>query len=151
MYLIFLRTLIRFSTMRKWRILANRYGEIGPHQNHIHISPRTVAIYSHANWTPYRFVTFKESMNGILIYVKWKFAKVYFDDIVIFSETSGEHVLHFQKLLSLLGDTSAILKLMNVSFSRNPSINCSKWLARDNSKTLLTPLMQYADSKTDQN
>lgn len=60
--------------------------------------------------------TFQRTMDVILSTVKWQFALVYLDDIVVFSRTPVEHIDHVRHVLTLLHDDGVILKLKKCRF-----------------------------------
>lgn len=55
-------------------------------------------------------------MNSIIIPVKWQFAFVNLDDIIISSRTLEDHIEHFQPLLSLVHVAIVTLNLQNCKF-----------------------------------
>lgn len=55
-------------------------------------------------------------MDVILSKVRLPFSLVYFDDFVIFSRTSEEHIMHTSTVLVLLKDAGVICKLRKCSF-----------------------------------
>lgn len=59
---------------------------------------------------------FQRAMDFLLAKVKWQFALVYLDDIVIFSRTQDEHIAHARQLLTLLHDAGVTLNLKNAKF-----------------------------------
>lgn len=63
--------------------------------------------------------TFRSTMNVVPFSVKWEFALVYFDNILIFSRTLEQHSKHVSKNLSLLDSAGATLKLKKCSFFTN--------------------------------
>ncbi|CAN8075543.1 unnamed protein product [Agarophyton chilense] len=60
--------------------------------------------------------TFQQVMHIILSRVKWKFALVYLDDVIIFSLTVTEHLRHVKKVLTILQDPGVTLKLRKCAF-----------------------------------
>lgn len=66
--------------------------------------------------------TIQRAMNVNLSSVTWPSALVYLDDIIIFSKSFMEHILHVQKALTFLRDVEIILKLKTCFF-------LAKWIA----------------------
>ena len=60
--------------------------------------------------------TFQRAMDVILASVNWKYALVYLDDIVIFSNTFEEHLQHFRSVLQLLQTAGVSLRLDKCTF-----------------------------------
>ena len=60
--------------------------------------------------------TFQRAVDIILSRVKWQYALVYIDDVIIYSKTMEEHFYHVQKVLSLLRDAGVTLKLSKCNF-----------------------------------
>ena len=60
--------------------------------------------------------TFQRAIDVILSSVKWQFALVYLDDIVIFSPKPEEHIEHVKKVLMLLQDAGVTIKLRKCFF-----------------------------------
>lgn len=54
-------------------------------------------------------------MNIILFTVKWQFALMYFDDVIISSQTADEHTEHVRTILLLL-EKGATLTLKKCKF-----------------------------------
>lgn len=63
--------------------------------------------------------TFKRTMDVMLVTVWRQSALVYFDDIVIFSKSSQEHIGQVQKIFSLLRQARVTLKLKKYRFLFN--------------------------------
>lgn len=62
--------------------------------------------------------TFQGAMNSTLAPFLRKFVLVFFDDILIYSETFEEHVVHVRQVLELLARDQWIVKLSNCSFAQ---------------------------------
>lgn len=60
--------------------------------------------------------TFQQAMHVILSTVKYQFALVYLDVIVIFSRTPDEHILPIHTILNLIRDSGVTLKLKKIHF-----------------------------------
>lgn len=58
-------------------------------------------------------------MDVVLVTVKWQYAFVYLDDIVIFSQFSRNQMNHTRLVLSFLKDACATLKLEMCAFFKN--------------------------------
>lgn len=58
-------------------------------------------------------------MDVILFIVKWQFAPVYLNDIVIFSMTPEQHLGHVREIPSLFYNAGATLKLKKCHFFTN--------------------------------
>ena len=68
--------------------------------------------------------TFQEAMNSTLAPFLHKFVLVFFDDILIFSKTYEEHLIHIQQVFQLLLEHECKLKLSSV---RLPSAVFNIW------------------------
>jgi Reverse transcriptase (RNA-dependent DNA polymerase) len=55
--------------------------------------------------------TFQRALDMLLSKVKWKYALVYLDDIIIYSESLEEHFEQLDSVLSILRKAGATLKL----------------------------------------
>lgn len=62
---------------------------------------------------------FQRVMNDLLSKVKWKFALVHLDKIVIFSRTTDAHTDHVGQVLTLLKDAGTPLSLRKSEFFTN--------------------------------
>ena len=60
--------------------------------------------------------TFQRLMNEILKSVIRKFALVYLDDVIIYSKTIEEHIMHIEKVLELLRNAGLKIKLSKCTF-----------------------------------
>ena len=60
--------------------------------------------------------TFQRAVDIILSRVKWQYALVYLDDVIVYSKTIKEHFIHVQTVLQLLRDAGVSLKLAKCSF-----------------------------------
>jgi Reverse transcriptase (RNA-dependent DNA polymerase) len=58
--------------------------------------------------------TFQRALDMILAKVKWNYALIYLDDVIIYSRTVEEHMTHLDEVLGLLRSAGASLKLRNV-------------------------------------
>lgn len=63
--------------------------------------------------------TFQSLMDVILSTVKWKYAVVYLEDIVIFSRAVEEHIKHTGVVSRLFKDAGVALKVPNSAFLTN--------------------------------
>lgn len=54
--------------------------------------------------------TFQRAIDMILARVKWQYALVYLDDIIVFSQGAEEHVSHLDKVFTLLSEAGLTLK-----------------------------------------
>jgi hypothetical protein len=61
-------------------------------------------------------VTFQQLMNSVLAPILRKFALVFFDDILIYNKTLGEHVLHLQQVFQLLEKNNLYAKKSKCTF-----------------------------------
>lgn len=61
-------------------------------------------------------VTFQSTMNRVFKYILRKFVLVFFDDILIFSETKEDHWLHLVQVFDILRKHKLLLKLLNALF-----------------------------------
>lgn len=59
---------------------------------------------------------FESTMEAILTSVKWQFALVHFNDIVIFSKTPGKHIDHDKQEIALLERVEVTLELKKCFF-----------------------------------
>lgn len=59
-------------------------------------------------------------MDVILSPVEWKFAPVYLDNIVEFSRSPLDHIIHVKHVLSLLREARVTLKLRSVTSPQKP-------------------------------
>lgn len=62
--------------------------------------------------------TFQRALDIILLGVRYDFALVYLDDIIIFSRTFEEHLGHLTTVLTLLKEEIVSLKLSKCQFAR---------------------------------
>lgn len=60
--------------------------------------------------------TFQRAIDIILSPVRWKFATVYFDDIIVFSKTIDKLIVHLKAVLVLLKDGGLTMKLRKCFF-----------------------------------
>lgn len=60
-------------------------------------------------------------MEVILTSVKWQFALVYFEDVVLFSHSFSDHIKHLYLVLKLLQQAGVTLKLKKYFFLHNLS------------------------------
>lgn len=61
--------------------------------------------------------TLQRKMNVAHSKVKWQFAQVYFDDVVVFSQSAAEYTDHSTHVSVLLKDAEATLTLQKCSFA----------------------------------
>lgn len=66
--------------------------------------------------------TFQRAVDIILPTVEWKFARVYLDDIVIFSRSVEENLEHMKTVLELSSRAGVSLWLKKYFFSGNELI-----------------------------
>lgn len=62
--------------------------------------------------------TFQPAIDILFSGVRYEFALVYLDDIVVFSHTFDEHTGHLTTVLLLLKEEHPSLKLKNCQFAR---------------------------------
>ena len=55
--------------------------------------------------------TFQRFMNDVLKSVIKKFALVYLDDVIIYSKTFKQHIVHIEKVLDLLRKAGLKIKI----------------------------------------
>jgi RNase H-like domain found in reverse transcriptase/Reverse transcriptase (RNA-dependent DNA polymerase)/Retroviral aspartyl protease len=60
--------------------------------------------------------TFQRALDMILAKVKWNYALIYLDDVIIYSKTVKEHMTHLDEVLGLLKNAGASLKLRKCHF-----------------------------------
>ena len=60
--------------------------------------------------------TFQRALDMLLSKVKWKYALVYLDDVIIYSKSIDEHFEHLDYVLSILRNAGATLKLSKCHF-----------------------------------
>ena len=60
--------------------------------------------------------TFQRAVDIVLSRVKWQYALVYLDDVIVYSKTLREHFSHMRTILSLLQDAGVSLKLPKCHF-----------------------------------
>ena len=53
--------------------------------------------------------TFQRATDIILAQVKWQYALVYLDDVIVYSKTVEEHFAHLKYVLTLIKETGIIL------------------------------------------
>jgi Reverse transcriptase (RNA-dependent DNA polymerase) len=66
--------------------------------------------------------TFQRALDLILAGVKWKYALVYLDDVIVYSRNAEEHLGQLDHVLSLLAQAGATLKLKKCEFFKS-SVN----------------------------
>ena len=66
--------------------------------------------------------TFQRAIDIILSRVKWQYALVYLDDVIIYSKSFEEHIVHVRTVLTLLSKAGISLKLKKCEFFR-PSVS----------------------------
>ena len=66
--------------------------------------------------------TFQRAIDIILSRVKWEFALVYLDDVIIYSKTVTEHIIHVRQVLGMLRAAGVSLKLRKCAFFK-PSVD----------------------------
>lgn len=54
--------------------------------------------------------TFQRAIDMILTGVKWQYALVYLDDIIVFSKAADDHLRHLDQVFTLLGEAGVTLK-----------------------------------------
>ena len=60
--------------------------------------------------------TFQRALDIILARVKWQFALVYLDDVIIYSNSAREHFDHVEHVLTLLQEAGISLRLEKCAF-----------------------------------
>ena len=60
--------------------------------------------------------TFQRAMDILLAGLRWKSCLVYLDDIIVFSRTAEEHLVHVKEILEKLQDAGVSLKLKKCRF-----------------------------------
>jgi transposase InsO family protein len=60
--------------------------------------------------------TFQRALDMIVAGVKWKYALVYLDDVIIYSRSFNEHLTHVSHVLELLKEAGISLKLKKCAF-----------------------------------
>ena len=60
--------------------------------------------------------TFQRAMDILLAGLRWKSCLVYLDDIIVFSRTAEEHLVHVEEILEKLQDAGVSLKLKKCRF-----------------------------------
>jgi transposase InsO family protein len=60
--------------------------------------------------------TFQRALDMLLAKVKWKFALVYLDDVIIYSRSLEDHLVHVDYVLRLLRNAGISLKLQKCNF-----------------------------------
>ena len=60
--------------------------------------------------------TFQSCMNHVFNKQSWKFLLVFFDDILIYSKTWGEHLGHLDEVLGILEDQQLYAKESKCEF-----------------------------------
>jgi hypothetical protein len=61
--------------------------------------------------------TFHGALDMILAKVKWNYALLYLDDVIVYSKNVEEHIQNVDEILTLLKNAGASLKLKNCHFS----------------------------------
>lgn len=61
-------------------------------------------------------VNFQRTIDVVLLSVKWKFALVYIDGMIIFSRSIDDHLRHLGWVLTLISDAGFSLKLEKCFF-----------------------------------
>lgn len=84
------------------RLLVSSSCRITSQQNIFRVSSRSFPLYSYA--IPPKTVpgTFQRRMDIILYLLKWQFALVYLNDIVIISKSPDEHIDHVLEFLTFV-------------------------------------------------
>lgn len=74
---------------------------------------------------------FQRAIDIILASVKWKHAIIYIEDIIIFSRSRENNVLHIEEVLPMLRDAGMIFKLKKCfSFTKKLTI-WGTWLPQE--------------------
>lgn len=60
--------------------------------------------------------TFQRALDMILAKVKWNYALIYLDDVIVYSKAVEEHIQHVDEILTLLKNAGASLKLKKCHF-----------------------------------
>lgn len=67
--------------------------------------------------------TFQRGMHVILALVKWHYAIVYINDIIVFSKSPKQHLQHIVEVLLLFCDVCTTIKLKNCFFLSKKTID----------------------------
>ena len=59
---------------------------------------------------------FQRTMDVVLAGIKWQYAMVYIDDIIVYSKTFGEHIRHLEDVFGRLAAANLTLKLSKCNF-----------------------------------
>ena len=60
--------------------------------------------------------TFQRAVDIILSQVRWQYAPVYLDDVIVYSKTLQEHFTHMRTILGMLKGAGVSLKLPKCHF-----------------------------------
>ncbi len=60
--------------------------------------------------------TFQSAIDVILLGVKWQHCLVYLNDVIVFSKSLPDHLVHLEHILGLLRNAGVSLKLKNCNF-----------------------------------
>lgn len=89
--------------------------------------------------------TFNRVVDVILSAVRWKFALVYLDDIVIFSRTPEEHLNHLRHVLRLLKTAGVTLNLKSANYFQTQSTTWGMLFGEATSKFKKTRRAPFPD------
>jgi hypothetical protein len=63
--------------------------------------------------------TFQGAMNVTLAPVLWRYAIVFFDDILVYSSSYAEHLQHLHQVLTLLAKDQWVIKMKKCRFAQD--------------------------------
>lgn len=78
--------------------------------------------------------TFQRMMNLVLDGVKYKFAMVYLDDILVFSKTFADHLSHLEEVFKRLKEAGLTLKPSKCSFLQSSLLYLGYIISKDGQK-----------------
>eukprot|EP00171_Calliarthron_tuberculosum_P006562 IDg6562t1 len=90
-----------------------------PGQDGLHMSRGGIPVERHAVWLMKCPTTYQRAIDILLAGFKWSSCLVYLDDIIIFSATLEEHLVHVKEILKILKSAGFSLKLRKCSFFKH--------------------------------